>query len=306
MHVSIDNNTTLSKTFVVGAESFIGSYVMMRFQGFLPDCSGSTHRENSSLPYIDLEKPDILPLKLYKNGYKYALLSAAVTAADKCEQNPAYSFSVNVSGTLELIRQLTAEGIVPIYLSSDYVFDGKNGNYSETSQLCPVNRYGEQKAAVERAIPEICGSKYIILRLSKMFSIDRNRISFLTMMIDDIISKKTIRAAYDQIFCPSVVEDLFTVIEKLQMQKLYGLFNVCSLQSISRYDLATQIAHICNVPADFIRRISIDDLNESFPRPHNTSLTSAKITALTGIRFTSINECIPLLLQNRSTENGKQ
>lgn len=297
-------NTTTTfqpeKTFVLGANSFIGSYFLKKYRSIYPDCMGSSSRDNTQFAYINLLQPDIRPLNLKSKGYKSALICAAMTGVDKCEFDPQLSYAINVTGTLQIIEQLCAENIRPIYFSSDYVFDGYTGNYSEDSSVNPVNLYGAHKAVVEKEIPKICGTNHLILRLSKLFSTDINTFSFLSGMISDIISGKQISAAHDQIFCPTLIDDLLSIVFELQTKNCTGLFNVCSTQSISRYNLAQKIALLCKVDPRNIRRISIDDLNEKFKRPHNTSMICNRLANLTKSRFTPIEDCITFLAQNRS------
>jgi dTDP-4-dehydrorhamnose reductase len=306
MQNSISNNFQPGKTFIIGANSFIGSYFLAAYRLFYPDCMGSSIRDDSQLLRIDLLNPDIRPLKLKSKGYNNALICAGITGVNKCEIDSKLSWKINVEGTLKIIEQLCDENIRPIYLSSDYVFDGHTGNYSEDSPVNPINLYGTYKATVEKAIPQICGSNYIILRLSKIFSTDINTKSFLSEMIADIITGKTINAAFDQIFCPTLISDLQRTIFEIQNKNLSGLFNVCSTQSISRYTLAKRIAQILNVNSDNINRISIDDLSEKFNRPHNTSMICNRLNGLNNSRFTPIDDCISVFSQNWSNCNGKK
>lgn len=302
---SSDDKIIPEKTFVLGANGFIGSYFLKKYRSFYPDCMGSSYRDDEQLQKINLLEPDIRHLNLKSKGYKNALICAAITKVDRCENNPEQSFAINVDGTLRIIKQLFDEDIYPIYLSSDYVFDGNTGNYTDESPVNPVNLYGKHKATVEKAIPQICGSNYTILRLSKVFSTDDSSSSFLSGMISDIVSGKTVKAAYDQIFCPTLIEDLLRITLEIQATSLNGLFNVCSPQAISRYELALKIALLCDVDPGNIVRISIDDLNETFRRPHNTSMLSNKISNTINARFTSIDDCILMLAQNRSINHGK-
>lgn len=299
-------NFTPEKTFVLGANGFIGSYFLTKYRSFYPDCMGSSYKDDEQLQMINLLEPDIKHLNLKSKGYKNALICAAVTKVDRCENNPELSFAINVEGTLKIIKQLCDENIYPIYLSSDYVFDGNTGNYSDESVVNPVNLYGSHKAAVEKAIPQICGSNYTILRLSKIYSTDANNSSFLPGMISDIVSGKKVLAAYDQIFCPTLIDDLLRITLEIQTKNLKGLFNVCSPQAISRYELARKIALLCKVDPDHIVRISIDDLNEKFRRPHDTSMICNKIINTINARFTSIDDCILMFAKNRSINHEEK
>ena len=78
-----------------------------------------------------------------------------------------------MDGTLELARQLAGEGVVPVFFSTDQVFDGRDGRYVDEAPANPLNEYGAQKAEVERRLPEVCGGRCLVVRLGKVFGLAR-------------------------------------------------------------------------------------------------------------------------------------
>src|SRR3990167_3100968 len=145
------------KTLVIGAQGFLGRHFLQAYRATDPTIIGTSRKE------LDLASPNLDALDL--TGYTHALIAAAVTSIARCEKEKEATYQCNVTGTLELIRQLHQKNIVPIAFSSDYVFDGIAGDYTEDSPIHPLNEYGRQKAQLEKGIREICGGNYLLIRL---------------------------------------------------------------------------------------------------------------------------------------------
>jgi dTDP-4-dehydrorhamnose reductase len=297
MTCDLDSTAIPGKTFVFGCTGFVGKALLYALRVLYPDTYGSSSKNTGNHHYVNFLEPDISHLNLTAQGYTSAVICSAITSVEQCEKDPDVSSKVNVYGTLEIIRQLIDQGIKPVLLSSDYVFDGLTGNYTDTSAVNPVNLYGKQKAAVESKMPSLCGDNFLIVRLSKLYAFESN--SFLQPMINNLLIGKPINAAYDQVFSPTLIDDVIKVLFLLLQDNCSGLFNVCAPDAISRYDIAMQIAHTCNISTDLIRKISIDSIGESFRRPHNTSMVCDKLESIVNYPFSSFASAIQSTLNHR-------
>lgn len=283
------------KTLVIGANGFIGRYLLAAYLRIHADTIGTTRRraERANLAYLDLENPDLDALPLA--GYHSAILAGAVTRVDACERDPEASRRVNVTGTLRLIDQLHARGILPIFLSSDYVFDGtSSAGYADDAPLCPTTEYGRHKAAVEEALRG-WGKPYLVLRLSKTYGTCLGDGTLLDEIVSRLASGATYRAAYDQIFSPTWVGDLPGAILTIQRLGLRGVLNLCPPQPWSRYDLCLVVARVLELPAERVERISLDELRGPVPRPKCTRLVPARLAFETDVQLTPVEECLRLL-----------
>ena len=198
----------------------------------------------------------------------------------------------------ELIKQLVGEGIKPIIFSSDMVFDGTLGNYNEDSPLKPLNAYGWFKSELEAYMREKCNGRYLIFRLGKVLNLEKNSGSILDEMASTLVSGKVVRAAHDQIFNLAPIQDLISVVLTLQKKDACGVYNVCSPEVWSRYDLALQMAESLEIDKSKIQKISLDDLIEPFKRPKNTSMSTKKLHQEIGFTFTSIRGCVHQVAEN--------
>jgi len=241
---------------------------------------------------LDLLDPDITQMRLSETGHKEALILSAISKIDKCETEKELSREINVQGTLELARQLVNEGIKPVFFSSDYVFDGITGNYTDDSQTNPITEYGRQKAEVESKFEHITKGNYLVVRLSKVFSLKKGDGSLLDEIAGTLASGGIVRAAFDQIFCPTLISDVIGAVACLQAKGTTGIVNVCSPEAWSRYDIAVALAEKMGIGPGRINRISLDEVGFKSKRPKNTSMVPKRLLSEAGTTFTSLTECI--------------
>jgi len=213
------------KTAIIGTTGLLGKAFYEHYQKIGADCVGTTHSKLlGNEQYFNLEAPNIAPLRLKKQGYSQALILAGITKIAQCELEREKTWEINVKGTLELIRQLTEEDIVPIFFSSDYVFDGQQGYYTDDALVNPCTEYGKQKAEVEKSIIEISQGSCLVVRLSKVFTLDKGDNTLLDEMCRQLMTNKPIKAAYDQIFSPILLFDVIKIVVELQTKGLLGIF----------------------------------------------------------------------------------
>jgi dTDP-4-dehydrorhamnose reductase len=289
----------LPRTAVIGAGGYLGRHFLAAHRAVNPDALG-VDLANPSPHGVDLAAPDIGPLNLRQAGYEYAVVAAAVTGLARCESDKAYTRTRNVTGTLELARQLAAEGVTPVFFSSDNVFDGQTGRYDDEAPTNPINEYGAQKAEVERRLPEVCAGRCLILRLGKVFGLSRGDRTLLDEMADRLMRGQQVPAARDMIFSPILLGDLLRAVLALQTKQATGLFNLCGPEAWSRFDIAQAVARTFGSPRSLVKAISLDDLKEPFRRPKRADMGCRRLQATVDVPFQPLSACIaPLVEQYR-------
>jgi dTDP-4-dehydrorhamnose reductase len=286
------------KTAVISGTGRIGKVLLSLYKEIYPDSVGTARdRTVPDLKYLDLLSCDIGPLGLSKAGYKNAVITAGISRLNVCEVEKDYARRMT-EGTMDLIQQLVREGIKPIYISSDYVFDGRTGNYDDNAPTNPLNEYGKQKAEIEKRIKEICNGNYMIARFSKVFTLERGDGTIFDEMASTLISGGTLQAAFDQIFSPTLLLDAVNAVKALQAKDVTGIVNICSPEVWSRYDLALNMADHLGIDPVKVKKVSLDDLNENFKRPKNTSMATERLKKETQSKFMPISQCIKKISDN--------
>ncbi len=289
----------LPKTVIIGATGLLGKDFLGVHRSIHPDCVGTTRNPaRKDFAYLDLSSPDIAPLKLAASGYQDALILAGISKIATCQDNKELSRKINYTGTLDLIQQLVKEGIKPIFFSSDYVFNGKSGNYDDEAIPDPLNEYGRHKAGIEVYMQQKCQGKYLVVRLSKIFSLEKGNGTIFDEMASMLSSGGTVWAASDQIFSLTLISDLVKVVTALQRNNATGIYNICSPEVWSRYDLALRMAECLGVAPAKVAKISLDELGESFARPKNTSMVTKRLDRDINYKFTPIIRCIRKIAEN--------
>lgn len=269
---------------VIGSNGFIGKH-------FCKAINPKYYTSRQEAPYhIDLKNPSLdgIPTK----SLRFAIIAAACASIPDCEKYPNETYQVNVEGTLTLTEQLLEKGIFPILFSSDYVFSGKEGDYLEGSHTGPTTTYGKQKEELESRIDQVTSGNHLLLRLSKVYSLETGDGTLLDEMANSLTKGLPIKAAVDQIFCPLLIEDLIAMTLKLIEKNHKGLFNFGGRDKVSRFQLAEKLAATLRVSKAPILPIQLNDLNPLISRPGNTSLISDKVYHLLGYTPISIEHAI--------------
>lgn len=291
------------KTAVVGARGYIGRHLLRAYREIYPDCVGTTSspEDDQTLQHFDLTDPKLDVRALEDSGHRAVLIAAAKPNIGYCEQHKEDSFAVNVRGTLWLIDQVARTSMQVIFLSSDYVFDGAHGGYDDDVPTRPTTEYGRQKAEVERELPNRA-SDWLVLRLSKIFGVEKRDGTLCDEMAAALSHKQRIRAAVDQRFCPTLMADLVTASMAAQSRGLHGIVNTCGPVACSRYDLAKELLAALRVDEDLIEPVSLHDLPGMRGRPLDTSMICSRLSSEAGAAFTPLDDSVRRIAANWSNE----
>lgn len=287
------------KTAVIGATGFIGSHLFRHYRTVFSDCIGtSCSKGREGLIPFDLRNTDIHHLKLVETGHQAIVISSAISNVNWCESHPNESRDINVSGTLRIIKALSRTNIKIIFLSSDYVFNGRTqSTYQDTEKTCPITEYGKQKAEVEKEIPNLTNN-YLICRLSKIYGTTWKDNTLIDEAASSLLRGKTLNAAYDQYFSPTHVDDVVSMILYAQQKNLNGLVNLCNSDSCSRYHIVSSLAKKLQIPSAQVKMVSLNEITGMENRPLNTSLQSSQLFDPLQSQFTSIDNAIKQVAQN--------
>jgi len=223
--------------------------------------------------------------------------AAGATNVDWCEEHREEAWAINVTGVEHLVEASRKVGATLIHVSTDYIFDGKTGNYREDDRPNPQNYYGKTKLAGENAI-RIAGIDYAIVRTVVLYGTGyRVKRNFALWVLDNLKSGTSIRCVDDQISCPTYVSDLAFGILKIAELEKTGIFHITGSEAVSRYEFAVRIARAFGLDTGLIRRIKTSDLPQRAMRPMNTTMITLKAETELGLKASNIGQGITLLKQ---------
>ena len=207
----------------------------------------------------------------------YIICTAAITSVDYCEVHRSKAYSVNVTGTRNVVEASDEIGAKLVYVSTDYVFDGAMGMFSEGDMTNPINHYGKTKLEGEHVVKTIC-EDWIIARTSVLYGWNPVKPNFVTWALDELMAGNRIRIVSDQFNSPTLADNLADMIIKLIKRDEHGVFHTSGSERISRYDFVIKIAEIFDLNSELIETITSDQLNWTAKRPADSSLDVSKIS----------------------------
>jgi dTDP-4-dehydrorhamnose reductase len=269
----------LRRGVVTGASGLIGRALLAELGENGIGASRSNHRDG--LLQFDGARQSFSDLaKVFPTDTTHVFIAHAIANPDICASDPIGTALPNVVDTIQLIKDAVTLGLVPVFLSSDYVFSGERGAYVETDELCPITEYGRQKALVETWLKKI-EAPWLICRLSKALSNRKEHNGVLGGWADDVIAGRPLRCATDQLFSPATLQDVAEAMVRLAKGGLTGLFNVAGVEAFSRYALGLCFVNkVRRITPELNARVVPCNLSEiAFreARPLNTSLNVDKL-----------------------------
>jgi len=218
--------------------------------------------------------------------------TAAYTNVDQSEKQREDAWKINVKGVEYITEAARSIDAHIIHISTDYVFDGKDGPYSEKAKPNPVGYYGRTKLASENAL-RISGTFFTILRTNVLYGIAPNsRPDFVRWVIKSLNNKEKIRIVEDQINNPTFIDDLVQGINKIIEFKKTGIYNIGGKEFLSRYDFTLHIADFFDLDKKLVTPITTEELKQHARRPLKSGLIILKAETELGYKPHTVSESL--------------
>lgn len=207
---------------------------------------------NRTIKEIIRAKPDVI------------LHFAAYTDVDGAEINKSQAYAVNTLGTWTVVIAAKEIKTKLLYMSTDYVFDGKKeSSYLESDTPNPINYYGQTKLLSEKLIRDHL-KKYFIVRTSWLFG--RHGKNFVSTILKLAKEKDYLEVVSDQIGSPTYTRDLCEPLYKLINTEHYGIYHLTNSGVCSRYKFACAIIKEAGLNNQVLP-ITSDKINRPAKRP---------------------------------------
>lgn len=268
----------MSNVFITGANGLLGQHLVEFFSQVHKVLASDLGPDPSFLfSHVRYEPVDILDeekLSSLTTSFKPDLIinAAAYSDVDGCEIDKQKAWGVNVKAIENLIEICKKEKTKLIHISSDYVFDGRDGPYSEDDRPNPISYYGQTKLESELKI-KASGIGFLIVRTNVLYGIaERVNPNFFTWVFNKLKNDERIRVVTDQFNNPALVDDLARAILELTSKKFSGSINIAGSEYLSRYDFAQKIAEEFELDKNKIDPVKTEDLRQKAPRPFKGGL----------------------------------
>ena len=235
---------------------------------------------------IDVTQPDLI------------INLAAMTSVDGCELNPDLAREINIAGVQHLCDSF--DGKI-IHFSTDYVFNGENGPYSEEDAVCPISVYGETKLASERILLNH-NPNHLVIRGNVIYDDSSStKASFLNWVVNSLKEQKEINVVDDQINNPTWTESLADITAICIEKDVVGIVHWGDADYKNRFEFAIQIAEKYKLDTNLIHAIPTKELKQPASRPLKSGLKSDKLIEALNVVPPSIDDCLNAIIE-RNTE----
>ncbi len=220
--------------------------------------------------HLELYQPDII------------VHLAAITQPDRCEQNPQLAFRVNFEATSEIARVAGTIGARLVYASSDLVFDGAKGSYTEEEVPRPLSIYGMSKLRAEEAALGLLDGT-LVVRSSLMYGFGSPvSKTFLSRVLENLEQGEKMQLFTDQLRNPILIDDLAGAVIIAIEKDLSGIYHIGGPEIVNRHEFGRKVCRIFGYDEALLVPINMRDFPYDAKRPLDSTLNTGKYTGATG------------------------
>jgi len=238
--------------------------------------------------------------------------TAALHNVDYCETHPEGAWKVNVEGTSNVAEACKKVGAKIIFISTDYVFDGTKGYYTEEDTPNPLSHYAKTKLEAEKIIQSL-DVNYIIARPSVIYGWNSNEVSglksssgksvnFVVWALQKLEKGEEIKAATDQYSSPTLADNLAEALLVMASSEKQGIYHTAGKDCLNRYEFTLKIAEVFGLDKSLIKPVTSEIFKQVAKRPKKCCLDVSKAEKDFGIRFLTVEEGLKLMKNQKESK----
>lgn len=271
------------KIFISGASGLVGGNCFSYFKSRGWEVVGSHYsfETDYTVIYNTLEPEAETNFDVVGFDPDYIIHCGALTWVDYCEDHQDESYQKTVQSTLNLIELSKKCNSQLVFISTDYVFDGKNGPYSEDHPTNALSVYGKHKLEAEEAVLKELPQS-LVLRVTNVYGNEIRNKNFVMRLVENIRKGEAqdLKLPYDQYATPVNAADIARSLFLLISDNHSGIFNIASTDYVNRVQLAQKVLSYFPDHKITVKPVSTTQLNPPAERPLQGGLKSAKFLEL--------------------------
>jgi dTDP-4-dehydrorhamnose reductase len=272
------------RVLITGAGGLLGRHLVRQAQrsGHTVIAWGSppamTHNPAHLLP-IDLTDPVETAHAFWEAQPMAVIHAAALARLGDCQRDPEAAWKINVDATRQLVGLCVAGVARLVYVSTDMVFDGSQGNYGEGDAVRPLSVYARTKVAAEKVV--LIHPGHLVARLSLLVGCGSgHQPNFLDQQIQDLRENRPVALFEDEWRTPLAVQAAAEALISLAQADCAGVLHLGGPQRMSRYEMGMELAKMLAADERLVQKRRQGDLPGSEFRPRDVSLNSRNWRAL--------------------------
>lgn len=296
----------MSRLLVTGASGLLGANLVLTAAG-RHDIVAVCHQHPIRLDGVktvsaDLTQPGVVRGVLREQMPEWVVHCAAATDVDACEEDPEWADRLNRFMAEQVAVAARETGAKLIHISTDAVFDGETGNYTEEDVPRPINVYGRTKLAGERAVQDAYPEAMVIRTNIFGWNVQPKQ-SLAEWFLAHLEAGQECNGYRDVWVTPILVNDLAEILLEMLASGAQGLYHVAGADCVSKYEFGLRLAEVFGLDRTLIRPISVDEAGLKARRPKRLCLASGK--KLAGSDRSGISLSIGLEKMRARTQDGR-
>lgn len=271
-------------------ESTVDLIATARGENRLPNTAGYRYvslditQSNEVNTVFDTYQPDVV------------IHTAAMTNVDTCETDQTGCELLNVTAVAYLIDACQKHDTFLCHLSTDFIFDGADGPYTEEATPNPISIYGASKLRAEKLI-EASSIRWAIARTVLVFGIvsDMSRTNIILWVKKSLEEGKQINVVTDQFRTPTLAEDLAIGCWLIAQKEAQGIFNISGSDFLTPYEMAIKTANFYGLPTELIKQADSSTFSQPAKRPPRTGFILEKAIRELGYQPRTFDEGIAIM-----------
>ncbi len=292
------------KVLITGANGFLGHYLvgLLLQKGYEVIATG---KGNNRLPfgnsekfvYTEMDFTNPFAVNDIFDTYKPEVVvhAGAISKPDECELNQKEALRINTEGTVTMLSNAAKHKCFFIFISTDFVFDGEAGMYTEGDIPNPVNFYGKTKLEAEEAVKRYEHDWAIVRTVLVYGKPMAGRSNILTIVKEKLEKGEAYNVVDDQVRTPTYVEDLAAGIIAIMEKRACGIYHLSGINILTPYEMACKTADFLGLDKSLIKRVTAESFSQPAKRPAMTGfiidkakreLAYSPVTFLEGLKRT--------------------
>ena len=307
--------STLKSLLVLGASGLTGYKLMLlsknRFDTYgtynlrsWPGDDDNNNNNKKSLLKLDVIKEDDLKKVFRDIKPDIVINTTALHNVDYCEYHQEETYNINAKAVGMIADLCNNLGSRLIHISTDFIFDGKKGNYLESDSPNPLNIYAKSK--LEGELQAKRSASYSILRPSVVYgwtpletqgltSSSGKPMNFALWALSKMKKGEELKIVNDQFTSPTLADVLAAVALRVATKEKNELYHVSGTSCISRYEFISKVARIMGHLADYIKPIESRSFDQVAKRPMNSCLNCEKVQKDLNYELPNIDQSLAIM-----------
>ncbi|MHA8073727.1 SDR family oxidoreductase [Aquirufa sp. HETE-40SA] len=255
-------------------------------------------RDGYSYESLDITVQDEVNAVFDQFKPEVVIHTAAMTNVDTCETDQEGCDLLNVDAVAFIIQACEKHNSYLCHLSTDFIFDGADGPYTEEGIANPISYYGESKLKAEQLLFDST-IRWSIARTVLVYGIvqDMSRSNIVLWVKKSLEDGKTIQVVTDQFRTPTLAEDLAMGCWLLSKDEVEGIFNISGSDFLTPYEMAVMTADYYGLDKSLLQKADSSTFQQTAKRPARTGFVLDKAKKVLGYAPRTFQEGIALMAQ---------